>query len=99
MATPPIKPNMLTAHEIEALRKDMKEPSRRNARCPLKGATTRPGLYKGYACKKSFTVRMGTIFESSHLPLLLWLQVIHLFCCSKKGTPRPPRPQRTTSVA
>src|SRR5580658_9458940 len=51
----------------------------------LKGKTTRPGLYKCYACKKPFTVRMGTIFEDSHLPLHLWLQVIHLFCCSKKG--------------
>lgn len=51
----------------------------------LKGATTRPGLYKCYACKKPFTVRIGTIFEDSHLPLHLWLQIIHLFCCSKKG--------------
>jgi transposase-like protein len=51
----------------------------------LAGKTTRPGLYKCYACKKPFTVRVGTIFESSHLPLHLWLQVIHLFCCSKKG--------------
>lgn len=30
-------------------------------------------------------MRIGTIFEDSHLPLRLWLQVIHLFCCSKKG--------------
>src|SRR5689334_14846673 len=51
----------------------------------LNGKTTRPGLYKCYACKKPFTVRMGTIFEDSHLPLNLWLQVIHLMCCSKKG--------------
>jgi len=51
----------------------------------LKGKTTRPGLYKCYACQKPFTVRIGTIFEDSHLPLHLWLQVIHLFCCSKKG--------------
>lgn len=51
----------------------------------LKGKTTRLGLRKCYACKKPFTVRMGTIFESSHLPLHLWLQVIHLFCASKKG--------------
>jgi transposase-like protein len=51
----------------------------------LKGKTTRPGLYKCYACKKPFTVRIGTIFEDSHLPLHLWLQIIHLFCCSKKG--------------
>jgi hypothetical protein len=30
-------------------------------------------------------VRIGTIFESSHLALHLWLQVIHLMCASKKG--------------
>src|SRR4051794_11542070 len=51
----------------------------------LEGKSTRPGLYKCYACRKPFTVRMGTIFESSHLPLYLWLQVIHLMCASKKG--------------
>jgi transposase-like protein len=51
----------------------------------LSGKTTRPGLYKCYRCRKPFTVRMGTIFESSHLPLHLWLQVIHLMCASKKG--------------
>jgi transposase-like protein len=59
----------------------------------LNGKTTRPGLRKCYACKKPFTVRMGTIFEDSHLPLHLWLQIIHLMCCSKKGmvhrTPHP----------
>jgi transposase-like protein len=51
----------------------------------LNGKTTRLGLCKCYNCKKPFTVRMGTIFESSHLPLHLWLQIIHLFCASKKG--------------
>ncbi|MFT4097402.1 MAG: IS1595 family transposase [Rhodoblastus sp.] len=51
----------------------------------LAGKTTRPGLRKCYACKKPFTVRIGTIFESSHLALHLWLQVIHLMCASKKG--------------
>ena len=51
----------------------------------LEGKTTRPGLCKCYACRKPFTVRMGTIFESSHLALHLWLQVIHLMCASKKG--------------
>jgi len=51
----------------------------------MKGKSTRLGLYKCYACRKPFTVRMGTIFESSHLALHLWLQVIHLFCASKKG--------------
>jgi transposase-like protein len=51
----------------------------------LNGKTTRPGLCKCYSCKKPFTVRMGTIFESSHLALHLWLQIIHLMCASKKG--------------
>lgn len=43
------------------------------------------GLRKCYACYKPFTVRKDTIFEDSHLPLHLWLQVIHLMCASKKG--------------
>jgi transposase-like protein len=51
----------------------------------LSGKTTRAGLRKCYACRKPFTVRMGTIFEDSHLPLHLWLQAIHLMCASKKG--------------
>jgi transposase-like protein len=51
----------------------------------MQGKTTRRGLIKCYECGKPFTVRMGTIFESSHLPLHLWLQVIHLMCASKKG--------------
>lgn len=51
----------------------------------MEGKTTRMGLYKCNECRKPFTVRMGTIFESSHLALHLWLQVIHLMCASKKG--------------
>ncbi len=45
----------------------------------------RHGLYKCSACRKQFTVRMGTIFEETHLPLHKWLQAIHLMCSSKKG--------------
>jgi transposase-like protein len=51
----------------------------------LAGKTTRAGLRKCYVCRKPFTVRIGTIFEDSHLPLRLWLQAIHLLCASKKG--------------
>jgi transposase-like protein len=43
------------------------------------------GLRKCYACRQTFTVRKGTIFEDSHLALHLWLQAIHLLCSSKKG--------------
>jgi transposase-like protein len=51
----------------------------------LVGKTTRAGLRKCYGCRKPFTVRMGSIFEDSHLPLRLWLQAVHLICSSKKG--------------
>jgi transposase-like protein len=51
----------------------------------LQGKSSRIGLRKCYACRGTFTVRMGTIFEDSHLALHLWLQVIHLMCASKKG--------------
>ena len=47
----------------------------------------RHGLYKcgERECRKQFTVRIGTLFEESHLPLHKWLQAIHLLCTSKKG--------------
>lgn len=45
----------------------------------------RHGLRKCYACGRAFTVRVGSIFEDSHLPLHLWLQAIHLLTSSKKG--------------
>ena len=51
----------------------------------MEGKTTRRGLYNCNECRAPFTVRVGTIFESSHLPLHLWLQIIHLMCASKKG--------------
>jgi transposase-like protein len=49
------------------------------------GTSTRIGTYKCYDCRKPFTVKVGTIFESSHIPLRLWLQAIFLIAASKKG--------------
>jgi transposase-like protein len=51
----------------------------------LRGKSTRIGVYKCYACRKPFTVKVGTIFESSHVPLHIWLQAMHIMCSSKKG--------------
>jgi transposase-like protein len=51
----------------------------------LKGKTNRIGLYKCYACRKPFTVKVGTIFEDSHIAMRDWLAAIHLVCSSKKG--------------
>ena len=49
------------------------------------GKSTRIGAYKCYKCRKPFTVKVGTIFESSHVSMCLWLQAIYLMCASKKG--------------
>ena len=49
------------------------------------GKSTRIGTYKCYHCRKPFTVKIGTIFESSHVKLHLWLQAIFLMASSKKG--------------
>lgn len=51
----------------------------------LKGNSTRIGVNKCYDCRKPFTVKIGTIFEDSHVKLHIWLQAIHLMCSSKKG--------------
>jgi transposase-like protein len=48
-------------------------------------AKTRIGLKKCGSCRKQFTVRVGTVFESSHIPLHKWLQATYLLCSSKKG--------------
>ena len=51
----------------------------------MSGNSTRVGAYKCYDCRKPFTVKIGTIFESSHIKMHLWLQAIFLIASSKKG--------------
>jgi transposase-like protein len=51
----------------------------------LGGKATRPGLFKCRDCKGQFTVRVGTIFEDSHIPLHKWVLALHLMVSSKKG--------------
>ena len=51
----------------------------------MAGKTTRFGLYKCYACRQPFKVKVGTIFEKSHVPMHLWLQAFFLMASSKKG--------------
>ena len=45
----------------------------------------RPGYYQCNACRKQFTVQVGTVFERSHIPLNKWLLAAFLLCSSKKG--------------
>ena len=51
----------------------------------LQGKSTRPGLYKCGNCRKPFSVKVGSVFEGSHIPLKKWLYAIYLMCSSKKG--------------
>lgn len=51
----------------------------------MEGKSTRIGAYKCYQCRKPFTVKIGTIFEASHVPMHHWLQAIFLIASSKKG--------------
>ncbi len=51
----------------------------------MEGKATRVGLYKCYDCRQQFTVKIGTIFEASHIKMHLWLQAIFLMASSKKG--------------
>ncbi len=61
--------------------------------CPKCGSCTKPydlaktrvGLKKCRDCKKQFTVKVGTVFESSHIALHKWMQAVYLMCSSKKG--------------
>ncbi|HEX5174600.1 MAG TPA: IS1595 family transposase [Gaiellaceae bacterium] len=42
-------------------------------------------LWKCAACRKQYTVTVGTIFEGSHIGLHKWLLAFYLLCSSKKG--------------
>lgn len=51
----------------------------------VRGKTARMGLRRCGPCKRQFTVTVGTVFESSHVPLHKWLQAVYLLCASKNG--------------
>ena len=76
----PVCPKCGSVDRHYALKGVRTKPSKKNP-----NGVERHGLYKCSACRSQFTVRMGTIFEESHLPLTKWLQAIHLMCASKKG--------------
>ena len=51
----------------------------------LAGEAHRPGLLECRACRKQFSVTIGTLFERSHVPLHKWVLAVHLVTSSKKG--------------
>ncbi len=76
----PVCPHCKATDRIYSLEGVRSKPSIKNPE-----GVIRHGLKKCGHCRKQFTVRVGTIFESSHLSLHKWLQAIHLLCASKKG--------------
>jgi transposase-like protein len=61
--------------------------------CPLCGSVnvhrmagkTQAGMFLCNGCRDKFTVRTGTIFERSHIPLHKWLMATHIMAASKKS--------------
>ena len=59
--------------------------------CPLcqgKNVTprkNRQNYHRCNACRKDFTIRTGTIFERSHVPLHKWLFAMYLIVTARKG--------------
>lgn len=46
---------------------------------------TQAGMWMCNDCRDKFTVRTGTVFARSHIPLHKWLLAMHLMSSSKKG--------------
>jgi len=49
------------------------------------GGSVRKGVVQCNDCRKQYTVTVGTVFESSKVPLHKWLLANHMLVCSKKG--------------
>lgn len=60
-------------------------------RCPVCSAekdritTRKNGYYRCNECSEDFTVRTGTIFERSHIPLHKWVYAMYLLVTARKG--------------
>lgn len=50
-----------------------------------KSNKTRDGVIQCNACRKQFTVTLGTVMEDSHITLRQWIQAFHFMSSSKKG--------------
>lgn len=58
--------------------------------CPICGSTTnittrKDGFYRCNNCDEDFTVRTGTIFGRSHVPLHKWLHAMYQLMTARKG--------------
>ena len=51
----------------------------------VKERISKPNFYHCNDCKKDFSIRVGTIFHRSHIPLHKWLYAMYLIVTSRKG--------------
>jgi transposase-like protein len=51
----------------------------------LHGEKHRAGTIQCNGCREQFTVTVGGVMESTHVPLVKWVLAFHLLCSSKKG--------------
>ena len=72
----PVCPHCQNAGQKRISQLAAKSPSRRGVR---------PGVYFCGACRRQFTVTVGTVMERSHLPISKWLMAWSLLCSSKKS--------------
>lgn len=77
--------------DVETARKYLESRLWKNGTaCPKCKATERigtrkDGFYRCHVCKLDFTVRTGTIFERSHVPLHKWIYAMYLLVTARKG--------------
>src|SRR5437667_7051488 len=72
----PICPNCGTVDEATLLKSQRKTTT---------GKISHRRMWKCRACRKQFSVLVGTVFEGSKVPLPKWLLAIHLMCSNKNG--------------
>ena len=46
---------------------------------------SKPGYYRCCRCQLAYSVKTGTIFEHSHIPLNKWFMAIYLIVTNRKG--------------
>lgn len=76
----PICPHCGTVDNAGRLNGVRGKPSRLKPNGPV-----RLGLWKCYACRKQFTVKVGTVFEGSHIPLHQCLRALDLLLSRPGG--------------
>ncbi len=60
--------------------------SRKIMRITSKGKTGKPRfIYECSECQQQFSVKCGTLFHDSHVPLTKWFMAIAMICQAKKG--------------